>query len=357
MEKIQKELSDIALNITEEEYRADPALSYSTLSRYEREGFDKLDSLFDQISTPSLTQGSMVDALITGGEDEFNERFYVADFPSLGDKECQIADALFENHSGTCAGFSAIPKQDILAVANQIGFYGNWKDDTRVKVLTERCSAYYNLKYLAGSRTIVDTDTYNKVLAMVNALKESESTKNYFMPDNPFDNIRRYYQLKFKATLEDVDYRCMADLIVVSYDHKKIIPCDLKTSFHSEWEFQDSFRQWRYMIQSVLYWSIIRANLDKDPYFKDFELENYRFIVVNKESLTPLVWEFPFTQFKGTLVDEYGKEYRNPLEIGKELRHYLDDRPRVPDGIDINGINIINCLKPKEEQKNEDKSI
>lgn len=349
MEKIKKELNEISWDVPESVYRADPALSYSTLARYEREGFDKLDSLFDQISTPSLTQGSMVDALITGGEEEFNERFYVADFPSIGEKEQQIADKLFLYHNADCAGFSAIPKDDIIAAANEIAYYKNWKDETRVKVLTERCSQYYNLKYLAAEKTIVDTDTYEQVLAMVNVLKYRPATQEYFMPDDPFSNVKRYYQLKFKATLEGIDYRCMADLILVSYNDKKIIPCDLKTSGSGEYNFEHSFLKWLYVIQSRLYWRIIRDNLDKDPYFKDFELADYRFIVVNKKTLTPLVWEFPLTKTYGTLVDKEGNEYRDPFAIGKELRHYLDDRPDVPDGIDIDGVNIIDCLTLKEE--------
>ena len=117
MEKIQKELNEISWNVSEEVYRADPALSQSTLGKYEKEGFDGLDTLFEHISTPALTRGSMVDDLITGGEEEFNNRFYVADFPSLGEKEQQIADLLFESHHETCAGFSAIPKEDIIAAA------------------------------------------------------------------------------------------------------------------------------------------------------------------------------------------------------------------------------------------------
>ena len=43
MNTIKKKLSDISLNITEEEYRRDSALSYSTLERYESEGFNYLD--------------------------------------------------------------------------------------------------------------------------------------------------------------------------------------------------------------------------------------------------------------------------------------------------------------------------
>ena len=343
MEEIKKTLDQISWNVTEQVYRADPALSYSTLARYEREGFDKLDSLFDQISTPSLTQGSMVDALITGGEEEFNDRFYVADFPSLGDKEQQIADLLFDSHHETCAGFSAIPKADIIAAANQVVYYKNYTDPVRVKKLTEACSQYYNLKYLAGDKEIVSANTYAKVIAMVNALKESASTARYFMPDEPFSNVKRYYQLKFKATLEDVDYRCMADLIICNYDTKDIFLIDLKTSGKSEWNFPKSFIEWLYAQQGRLYYRIIEDNLKRDDYFKDFKIHNYRFIVVNKEKLTPLVWEYTDTKKYGELV--YGKNQqivvRDPFVIGKELRYYLDNRPRVPIGIDEEGVNDI----------------
>ena len=72
MEEILKDLKRISWVCSEEEYRADPAYSYSTLAKYNREGFNKLDSLFDKVESPSLTFGSAVDSIITGGEEEFN---------------------------------------------------------------------------------------------------------------------------------------------------------------------------------------------------------------------------------------------------------------------------------------------
>ena len=57
----RKSLKDISWNVTEAEYRADSALSQSTLTRYEREGFNNLSKLFDKIESPSLTFGSAVD--------------------------------------------------------------------------------------------------------------------------------------------------------------------------------------------------------------------------------------------------------------------------------------------------------
>lgn len=346
--EITKELKDISWQVPEKTYRADPALSYSTLARFEREGFNKLDHLFDSISTQSLLEGSMVDCLITGSQEEFDELYYVADFPSVGEKELQIVNNLHSLYHTSCERFSDIHPENVLNAINEAGWQKNWRDDTRVRVLSERVEAYYNLKVQAAGKTVVDVKTYDRVMGMVKALKTSPATQGYFADNDPLSPVIRYYQLKFKARFRDVNYRCMADLIIVDYEDKKIIPVDLKTSGHKEWDFRDSFRQWSYMIQGRLYWRILKANLMKDPYFKGFTLENYRFIVVNKESLTPLVWEFPLTKSMGVLVDSEGKEYRDPFDIGIELQGYLNLKPRVPDGIDIDGINVIDCLKVKE---------
>ena len=75
-----------------------------------------------------------------------------------------------------------------------------------------------------------------------------------------------------------------------------------------------------YMIQARLYWRLLRATMDEDDYFKDFKLEDYRFIVVNKESLTPLVWEFEDTAKMGALY--YGKD-RTDIVIGRKCFVYV----------------------------------
>ena len=52
-----RSLKDISLNISEEEYRKMPELSYSTLAKYERGGFNSLSTLFDKVESPSLLFG------------------------------------------------------------------------------------------------------------------------------------------------------------------------------------------------------------------------------------------------------------------------------------------------------------
>lgn len=337
-----KSLRDISWQVSEEEYRADPALSYSTLARYEREGFNNLDKLFDRIETPSLTFGSAVDSIITGGQEEFDERFMVAEFPSMPDSIVKIIKSLYKQYAGTYRSLLNIPDSSIIRETEDQNYQMNWKPETRAKVIKEKGTDYYNLLFVAGDRCIIDTQTYQDVVNAVRVLKESSSTKLYFADDNPFEpDIERLYQLKFKGEFDGITYRNMADLIIVNHKEKWVKPVDLKTSSHTEWDFYKSFVDWRYDIQARLYWSIIRQNMDKDEYFKDFKLLDYDFIVVNKRTLTPLVWNCPFTQAQGTL--RFGNnsqiEMRSPFEIGKELNSYLTSRPKVPMGINETSTN------------------
>lgn len=347
--EIQKELSSISWQVDEPTYRADTALSYSTLARYEREGFDKLDHLFDKTESPSLLFGSCVDCLITADEDTFNREFAVLDIDITegGMNVCKQLLSLDLPYST----FEEIPESIVSEAAKDSGFWkaDKWDNKRYSEVLkTGNIADYYNVA-CHSDKTIVSSEMYQKVLACVKALKESPATSGYFAEDDELSSVRRYYQLKFKGVHNGVRYRCMMDLAVVDYEDKIIYPCDLKTSGHAEWHFEDSFTTWQYMIQARLYWRLLRANMNKDPFFKDFELADYKFIVVNKDTLTPLVWEFPLTKSFGTLIDEKGNVYRDPFEIGEELQGYLDLRPEVPNNIVKDGVNIIKCLKVEKE--------
>lgn len=342
-------LYDISWKVTEPEYRDDPALSYSTLARFAREGFNKLDSLFDKVDTPSLTFGSAVDALITGGQEEFDANFIVAEFPPISDNLQTIAKVLFDTYSQTYRNIDEISDDVLAQVGADNNFYANDKyKNYRVKLIKEGCQEYYNIMYAAQGKKILDSETKNQVDAAVRALKESESTKFYFAPNDPFDDsVQRFYQLKFKATFLGIDYRCMSDLIVVDHKNKTIQPIDLKTSSHTEWDFYRSFTQWRYDIQARLYWRIIKANIEKYDEFKGYTLLPYKFIVVNRLTLTPLVWDYEDTATSGTLI--YGKnkqiEFKDPFELGRELTIYLSSRPTVPCGIKVTeGNSLTNWL-------------
>jgi len=342
---LTKELKDIALPITEPEYRADPALSYSTLATYERGGFYAIKTLAEKKESTSLLLGSVVDCILTDGEDVFNDRFAVLDY-NITDGGANVCKALATVYGEQYKEFKDIPEVLVSQTAQEVGF---WKDpkwnSRRYKevVGTGDVDIYYQV-LTNKDKEIISSQMYTDALAMVDALRTSETTKFYFAQDNPFDEtIRHYYQLKFKTTLNGIDYRCMMDLAVVDYKEKIVYPCDLKTSSHWESEFYKSFIDWNYQIQARLYWRILRDCMDKDDFFKDFELADYTFIVVKKDSLTPLTWKFEDTTKRGTL--KYGKqlniELRDPETIGQELTHYLKDDCKVPDGIYLDRPNSI----------------
>lgn len=244
----EKSLKEISWQVPEEVYREDPSLSYSTLAAYERSGFNGLESLYDRKETVSLTFGSAVDAIITGGDSEFQSRFIVAELPSLSDKATKIVKELFADNHITCRTFDDISEVKVLEVIEKYEYWSNCKADTKIKKLKdEGVSDYYDLLHLTEGKTLISSEMYSDVLASVRALRESEATKKYFAPDDPFnDSIEHLYQLKFKATLGGINYRCMSDLLLVDYENKRIYPIDLKTSSHTEWDFFKSFIQWDY---------------------------------------------------------------------------------------------------------------
>lgn len=340
-----KKLSDIAWNIPEEEYRQDPSLSYSTLAKYERGGFNALATLFEPVSSDSLTFGSAVDAIITGGQEEFDKTFFVCDFPGFSFKaDEEIVKNLFDIFGETYNDINDISDNAILTQIPD-DYQKTWKKETKIRHIKEYGEKYYALLKTAKGRRFLTNEEKEVIDKTVEALKTSPSTNFYFRDDA--DGLDRFYQLKFKATLGGIDYRCMADLLVVDPHNKVIYPVDLKTSSHTEWDFFKSFVDFNYQIQSRLYWRIIRDNLDKDPEFKDYKLVNYTFVVVNKKTLTPLAWKYEDTQKTGTMY--YGKNkqiiFRDPEEIGAELTNYLKTTPRVPNGIKENEPNdIINYL-------------
>ena len=337
----RRSLKDIAWNVTEEEYRADKAYSYSTIAKFDREGFEKLDSLFDKIESPSLLFGSCVDTLLTDGQEAFDERFFVADFPEIQDNVKKIVETLFDLYSDKYDDLNSIPDKYIIPITESYEYQKNWKPETRAKVIKEKGAEYYNLKYLAGTKTIITSTLYTDICDCVSMLKTSEATKWYFQDDNPFDDsIERLYQLKFKGEYEGIPLRCMMDLAIIDHKNKIIYPCDLKTSYKSEWNFYKSFIEWKYFHQSNLYAEIMRQNLEKDEYFKDFKIANYRFIVICNRTRQPLVWEWPYTK---TEIDfEINSvKFINWRNIVKQLDYYLKNRPQVPEGIKINEPNNI----------------
>lgn len=347
---ITKSLYDISWQVDEPEYRADPAYSYSTIAKFSREGFEKLDSLFDKVESPSLLFGSMVDTLLTDGQEAFDERFFVADFPDIPDTIKKITDNVFDNLSDKYMSIVDIPDQILISYIDMCDYRRNWLAETRCKVVKKEAQEYYSLKHLSDGKQVVSSKLYEDTLACIEALRTSEATRWYFAENNPFDGIQRYHQLKFKGEYEGIPLRIMADLIICDTKNKLIIPCDLKTSYKIEDNFYKSFIEWSYFMQASLYEEIIRQNLLKHEEFKDYKIADYRFIVISNNSRKPLVWEWPLTKCINEI--KFGNltlpSWRDKV---KELDYYLTKDRSHKMGIDNKGLNNIKTWIEKDYGK------
>lgn len=341
-----KSLKDISLDITEKQYREDGCIHHSTLSTYEKGGFNSIPTLFDKKESSSLTFGSVVDCLITGTPEEFEQQYLVADLDI--DTTSVLINAtkgLFNTYKDTYTSLDEIPESILIATLDALDYGKTWYPKTRIDKLKKAGNYYYKLMLISENKTIISSNMYNEALACVKALHESPATKFLFATNNPFEpEVERLYQLKFKGTFDGIDYSIMPDEIIVFHNTKKILPIDLKTSSYKEYEFYKAYIDWDYQMQSRLYYPVLLQNIQKDEYFKDFEILNWHFVVVNKTTLLPLVWEDKNTKIEGTLY--FGKnkqlEFRHPFEVGKELNEYLKTKPSVPNGISISKPNDLN---------------
>lgn len=328
--------SDISWQVSEPEYRADIALSYSTLKKYESEGkFRAIPLLAESISTPSLIFGSLVDALVTGGYGEFENLFLVADLPDISENLQNIARVLHERFGDM--QFDEIPDNALAQIGKECDFYASDKYASyRTKLIRENCREYFNILTSATGKTLVSQKDYDDAVRCQEALIESPYTGHFFKTS---DDVENYYQLKFKGEDPEthVPYRCMADIIRVDHSAKTVLPIDLKTSSKPEEEFPKSYLQYMYNLQSRNYYRRIKAAMLQDDYYKDFKLLDYTFLVVNRATLSPLPWQDNKTQVSGTV--EYntpsGRKIaiRDPYEIGKEVWYYLYNQSQYPMGV------------------------
>lgn len=320
---MEKSIVSIAWNVDEPTYRADKAYSYSTISRFEREGWRNIQSLFDRIETPSLLFGSAVDSLLTDGEEDFNARFVVCDFPQISDTLMNITKRLHENYSHIYRSLDLIPDNVISETALEFNYYkGSSYTNYRIKQVKENCSEYYYLLTLANDKKVLSQYDYEDVLKCVNELRGNPVTEHFFNESND-DEVEKVFQLKFKTEFEDIPVRCMFDELIVDHVNKVIYPIDLKTTGHPEEEFEDSFSKWRYDIQAKLYSYILNECIKKDPYFKDFTISYYQFVVINRKTCAPIIWEFKDNFRECDFKNNKGEILRDWRNILRELSYYM----------------------------------
>lgn len=314
---IFKSFKSLSLDITEKEYRNLPSISYSLLSRFDREGWRNIDKIYNRINTSSLEYGGEVDTYLTDFQNFFN-KYHVEDFGNISFNIKEIVKDIFNPDINN---IKLIDKNIIHKVCKDKNYYADDKySKTRLNNIITKGSKYYNILYKCQDKILLSRKEFEDVKNTVNTLLNNKYTSKYFSENYFFDSIEAFYQLKFNINYKDnIFIKCMIDRVIINHVDKTIQLIDLKTSSKNEEDFEESFKEYRYYIQAQLYTYIIKCIIENDSYFNDFTILPFKFIVINKKNQTPIIWTFDKSW-------DYKKEgFNHFTKLIDELNYYFNN--------------------------------
>lgn len=344
-------LRKYAWNVSEEEYRDNNILSYSLLAKYEREGFECIPTLFEKVQTNSLSLGSALDIFYTD-TNNFDKRVkLVYTDLDLSSKTVQIIFELFKefNYEYLFEMKRLFKdKSDYICEKYLQDFYPNLKNETKIKKFIDDINLielFDNLgkEMFDDGVILLNNKSWNILYSMINCVEQHPKINNILCGEDT-DEVKRYFQLKFKTTINNREYRCMFDEIVVNNKIKTIYLFDLKTTYDKAYNFKQNFLKWRYDIQDRLYYTVLTQVL-KGTEYESYTIKDMTNIVVSTTDLNPesnpLMFMFPNCNKRGDMEID-GKVLRDPLTIGEELYTILENNMQLPPSINRMNDNIIN---------------
>lgn len=257
---------NIISNITEEEYRNLPHISYSTISKFISHGPKSLKETTKQVKS-SLSLGSLFDTLLTDSE-HFTDKYFIGN------------TTLTETHLNLIKKYSEIYIEDkstetlstFLADEN---YYPNYKVETRLKYFFHSEDVIKYLEALSFNKNLIycTQQQLSLIKYKVELLKTHPFTKSYFNNDS--------CELVFQAKIisDDLMAKCMFDLLIIDHAHSIIVPIDFKFMEDSARNFMRSYERFNYYIQDTLYSEIL--NYELIAHDLNYEVLDFTFIVLS----------------------------------------------------------------------------
>jgi len=244
---------------------------------------------------PHFVFGTIVDIMLTGTRDEFDEKFVkISDKSSCSETVENIVKEVYRDI--LMSSIVELPlseyRSKILEYANYLNYYSNWKDDTRIDKIIKEGSEYFDLLVSIGNRTTVTESLYVKAVNCVAALKSDTFTKKYVVkreyPDSEFLD-KFVVQFVYKGVL----IKGELDRVIIDHANKQIIPIDFKTTGSSINSFVYDFWKYRYDFQAATYTKGLYEHPDIIPLLEKFySIQPFLYIVVESELYNnPMVFE------------------------------------------------------------------
>lgn len=280
-------IKSIFTNNNEQDYWTLHGINHSLIVDFENNGPCVLDRNYKkQKSTDAMIFGSLLDCLLTQPQ-EFLKRYHVVDDEKVvSDKFINaFYDIYFEKRN--IKSLIEISSDKLYTIAKIYELFPTCKKKETIINKFLEMDASFKEYINARNKKIIKRSIYSAVVDCVDVLLKSDMTSWIF---NKKHDI--YYQVKLCSSIAHTDIKCMFDFIVVDHENKKILPFDLKYISYPEHQFlQQSFYKFRYYREAELYMYILKKL--GNTYFSDYTIEDFRFLVINDETKTPIIYKFP----------------------------------------------------------------
>jgi hypothetical protein len=331
------------MNMTEKEYRAYPAVSYSRLSDIEKVGILAVNANVASIGKlRGVVLGSIVDDVISNKLNEMPDYIVTVDkIPGSGTITEKAIESIVDTFD--FVDFTELDKDDLehhLGV-NRFMLNGMNSSNYYAKLL--------NYKEFINASKAVNEDTqiitkfdFSIAKKAIKRLRSLPLFHYGFIDDSVSTLI---YQMKLLAKVNGIEIKCMLDAIEIDHDRKVITPIDIKTGAMGKSDFASFFYQaylkYNYYIQAGLYRKILLEYFKNHPIYYDYEVGNFMFIYSTTNPKTSLLEENLFIHtidqkmyldsFKGFAYEENGKPGIK-VGIGELLKFYKDNKIELPIG-------------------------
>lgn len=348
-----KDLTTLSVDITEQNYRNLPLISYSMLSSFAQNGFR---SIFSQKPTNAgMGEGKILDILLTGDKNTMAKTLAILNVELPSDNIKLVIQKVVE---ALLMLKLPIPKtlmsdldqkviDQILLQSKLINYGQSWNPATLIGKIVKEGNDYYRFYLENKDKQIVSQDQFERIADLIPELQLNPYTAPY-CNFTETENITFHDQLKF--TLPDGEYKIkgMMDRIIVDHRNKTLQIVDFKLTNEDEENFEQRILKFNYDIQAEMYNYILSEIIKEDSYFQDFEILPFKFIVIDPDISSPIVWEFPNLNDEIPIVTSYGYPRKHWKSLYKEVMFYkeLSEPPRYSKRtLENNGCNRISILR------------
>lgn len=268
---INMSTKNIISDISEEEYRNLPHISYSKISKFISTGPKSLKPVEKKVTT-AINLGSLFDTVLTDSSNLYKKYF-------IGNEKLNEKQQIILKEAALLSYEKLENIEDkkalILSLLDKYEFQPSYKDTTRLNNFYSSPDVEnYLLDLCSNPNKIYITKKELELIEYkVTLLKEHPFTKAIFNSDD--------CELIFQAKIisDDLMAKCMFDLLLIDHKHRIILPIDFKFMEDSARTFMRSYERFNYYIQDTLYTEVLNYELIKHDL--DYTVMEFTFVVLS----------------------------------------------------------------------------